>query len=38
VKGTGKFEGIKGGGTAKDYPLSPEQSYVDWEGEVELPR
>jgi hypothetical protein len=38
AKGTGKFEGIKGGGTSAYYPKSPEQAYSDWEGEVELPK
>jgi hypothetical protein len=38
VKGTGKFEGIKGGGTARVHPLTPQQAFVDWEAEVELPR
>jgi hypothetical protein len=38
VKGTGKFEGIRGGGTGIYYPLNPEQAYLDWEGEVELPK
>ena len=38
TKGTGKFEGIRGGGTSKYYPLNAEQSFSDWEGEVELRR
>jgi len=38
VKGTGKFEGIQGKGTWISHSLSPTQWYVDWEGEVELPR
>ncbi len=37
VKGTGKYEGIKGGGTWGSYPLTPQQSYVEVEGEVEMP-
>jgi len=37
VKGTGKHEGIKGGGTFSSYSLSPEQSYWEAEGEVERP-
>jgi hypothetical protein len=38
VKGTGKFEGIKGKGTWVGFTLSPTQWYVDYEGEVELPK
>ena len=38
IKGTGKFEGIQGKGTWVGHDLSPTQWYVDWEGEVELPR
>jgi hypothetical protein len=38
VKGTGKFEGIKGKGTWSSLSLSPTQWYVDWEGEMELLR
>ena len=37
IKGTGKFEGIQGKGPASCYILSPDQWYVDWELEVELP-
>ncbi len=37
VKGTGKYEGIKGGGTWDTYALAPQQSYVEVEGEVEMP-
>jgi hypothetical protein len=37
LKGTGKFEGIRGGGSYKSYQLNPQQSYGDWEAEVELP-
>jgi hypothetical protein len=37
VKGTGKFEGIQGKGTWKQY-LVGDQAYHDWEGEMELPR
>ena len=37
-KGTGKFVGITGGGTWYDnVSVAPKQSYVGWEGEVELP-
>jgi hypothetical protein len=37
-KGTGKFEGIRGKGTAQTYYAAEGQAYVDWEGESELPR
>jgi len=37
VKGTGKFEGIKGKGTWTAYVIAPKQFYTDWEIEVELP-
>ena len=37
VKGTGKFEGIIGGGTFSSYTLAPGQSYSEWEGEIEIP-
>ena len=37
VKGTGKYEGIKGGGTWSSYGLTPKQSYWEAEGEVEMP-
>ena len=37
VKGTGKYEGIKGGGTWSSYSLAPGQSYWEAEGEVEMP-
>jgi hypothetical protein len=37
IKGTGKFFGLKGGGTYKSYPLDPTQWYTDWEGEYTLP-
>ena len=38
VKGTGKFEGIKGGGTWDSYSVAPKQSYLDVEGEWEIPK
>jgi hypothetical protein len=38
LRGTGKYEGIKGKGTASSYPIAPKQAYTDWEIEVELPR
>jgi hypothetical protein len=38
-KGTGKFEGIQGKGTHSTVNTAdPKQWYIDWEGEVELPR
>jgi len=37
VKGTGKYEGIKGKATWKSYPISPMQSYTDEVHEIELP-
>jgi hypothetical protein len=37
VKGTGKYEGVKGSGTWDSYSLAPGQSYVEVEGEMEMP-
>ena len=37
IKGTGKFQGIQGRGTAKAYVLAPGQYYSDWDGEYTLP-
>ena len=37
VKGTGKYEGIKGGGTWDQYQLGPQESYLEIEGEFEIP-
>jgi hypothetical protein len=38
IKGTGKFEGIKGGGTWDSYSMGQgEPSYMEVEGEVEMP-
>jgi hypothetical protein len=37
IKGTGKYEGIKGGGTWSSYMLAPRQSYWEAEGEMEMP-
>ena len=37
IKGTGKYEGIKGGGTWDSYSLAPQQSYLEGEGEEEVP-
>jgi len=38
LRGTGKFEGIKGGGPFRGYPIAPMQWYADSEMDVELPR
>jgi hypothetical protein len=38
VKGTGKFEGIRGGGTAQLYFPAGDQMYADAEWDIELPR
>ena len=37
IKGTGKYEAIKGGGTWDSYYVAPQQSYMEVEGEVEMP-
>ena len=37
IKGTGKYQGIQGGGTWKSYTLAPGQWYSDSEGEYTLP-
>lgn len=37
VKGTGKFQGIQGGGRSKTYIVAPGQYYADIEGEYTLP-
>ena len=37
VKGTGKYEGIKGKGTYTNYTIAPRQNYADFEMEEELP-
>jgi hypothetical protein len=37
IKGTGKYERIKGGGTWDSYSLAPRQSYLEGEGETEIP-
>ena len=37
LKGTGKFEGIKGDGTYKYWVVGPGQWYSDGEGEYTLP-
>jgi hypothetical protein len=38
LRGTGKYEGIKEGGTAITHTIAPNQAYEDWELEVEFPR
>ncbi len=38
LRGTGKYEGIKGEGTESLYAIAPKQMYEDWEIDVELPR
>jgi hypothetical protein len=38
TRGTGKYEGIRGGFTWSAYEPSPGQNYADWDVEVELPR
>jgi hypothetical protein len=38
VKGTGKYEGIKGKATWSSVVVAPNQGYTDFEGEVEWPR
>ncbi|MGD0627413.1 MAG: hypothetical protein ABSB32_22265, partial [Thermodesulfobacteriota bacterium] len=38
VKGTGKFEGIKGKATWLGVSVAPNQGYNDFEGEVDWPR
>ena len=36
TKGTGKYEGVKGGGTWESNSLAPQISYYEVEGEMEL--
>jgi hypothetical protein len=38
INGTGKYEGIKGGGTWDQYSIAPKQSYVEVEWEMEIPK
>ncbi len=38
MRGTGKFEGMKGKGTWTSFMPAPNQSYVNREGEIELQR
>ena len=37
IMGTGKLEGIKGGGTWESHDLGSGQSYTEVEGEIEIP-
>ena len=37
IKVTGKYEGIKGGGTWDSWDLAPQYSYLEVEGEMEIP-
>ncbi len=37
TKGTGKYEGVKGEGTWDQYMLGPKESYIEVEGEMEMP-
>jgi hypothetical protein len=37
VKGTGKNEGITGGGTWDSYSLAPQYEYLEVEGEIKVP-
>jgi len=38
VKGTGKWEGIRGNGVSISRNVAPGWGYTDWEAEVEFPR
>jgi len=38
IRGTGKFEGLKGKATWISYQVAPNQNYCDWDGELEWPR
>jgi len=37
VRGTGKFEEAKGKANWSSFRVAPNQFYVDWKGEIELP-
>ena len=37
IKGTGKYEGVKGAGTWDSYSLAPQIYYYEVEGEMEIP-
>jgi hypothetical protein len=37
TKGTGKYEGVKGGGTWDSWDLAPQHSYLEVVGEMEMP-
>jgi hypothetical protein len=38
VRGTGKFERLKGNATYTYHAVAPKQAYADWDGELEWPR
>jgi hypothetical protein len=38
MRGTGKFEGLKGKATWYTVNVAPNQFYAEWEGEMDLPR
>jgi hypothetical protein len=38
VRGTGKFQGLKGHAIWTYYGVAPNQAYADWEGEVQFSR
>ena len=38
VRGTGKFEGLKGKATWSSFTVAPNQDYADWGGELEWSR
>jgi len=38
IRGTGKFEGLKGRATWINYEPAPNQTYTDWDGELEWSR
>ena len=37
IKGTGKYKGVKGGGTWNSYSLAPQVTYYEVEGEMNIP-
>jgi len=38
IKGTGKYEGVKGKGTWDSYSLAQGMSYMEIEGEQDIPK
>ncbi len=38
IKGTGKYEGVKGKGIWDSYSLAPQMSYMEVEGKVDMPK